>query len=360
MSELISVIVPIHNVAPYLHKCVDSVLKQSYTDLDILLIDDGSEDESGKICDEYASGDRRIRVLHKRRGGLSDARNAGLRAACGKYIYFLDGDDYIGEGLLRKAHEELTRENADVCCWGYTRISENGNILSKQSYETGEFAIETSRKKFDFLTERYLTERCGSSAWSRLYKAAVIKENNLLFEDDLTVQGEDTLFNMRYLLYIKKVCVIDETAYYYRMRNNSLSKGLKQTELRRYHRSMLYLWSYFDEAGMREFQEAFYIIYGIFMLDGWRYLLMRRGICEMQKQMGTLKEREFADTQLEKILYNRKKIIKYCGIVRGRICLHMAKMICRKKSWYDSLVYWIEELFLRMSAVLHKWGKRLC
>ena len=137
IDKLISIIIPIHNVAPYLHRCVDSALNQSYKNLEIMLIDDGSSDESGKICDEYAFYDDRIRVCHKEQGGLSDARNAGIMRATGDYIYFLDGDDYIGERLLENAYNAISKEDADVCCWGYTRISEKGDILSSQSYEKG-------------------------------------------------------------------------------------------------------------------------------------------------------------------------------------------------------------------------------
>ena len=109
MQALISVIVPVYNVAPYLRQCVDSILSQSYTHLEVLLIDDGSTDESGAICDEYAQQDSRVKVIHKPNGGLSSARNVGLSLASGEWISFVDSDDWLDTNIYQKCIDELER-----------------------------------------------------------------------------------------------------------------------------------------------------------------------------------------------------------------------------------------------------------
>ena len=122
---MISVIIPVYNVEDYLAECIDSVLGQSYTDYEIILVDDGATDSSGRMCDEYARKDSRIRVIHQENGGLSAARNTGLRAAWGKYIYFLDSDDYIAPSALEHLAALAEKEQADVVFFdGYTFFDE--------------------------------------------------------------------------------------------------------------------------------------------------------------------------------------------------------------------------------------------
>lgn len=109
----ISIIVPVYKVEPYLRKCVDSILAQTFTDFEVILVDDGSPDNSGKICDEYASKDSRVRVIHKKNGGLSSARNAGIDVARGKYLGFVDSDDYIEKDMYELLYDNIVKEQAD-------------------------------------------------------------------------------------------------------------------------------------------------------------------------------------------------------------------------------------------------------
>ena len=124
----ISVIVPVYNVEKYLSRCVDSILNQTFTDFECILVDDGSPDNCGKICDEYAKKDKRVKVIHKQNGGLSDARNTGLDIAGGEYIYFLDSDDYVEYNLLEKLNDTICVCNAEMIVFGYK--VENGGFHS--------------------------------------------------------------------------------------------------------------------------------------------------------------------------------------------------------------------------------------
>ncbi len=114
----ISIIVPVYKVEPYLRKCVDSILAQTFTDFEVILVDDGSPDNSGKICDEYASKDSRVRVIHKENGGLSSARNAGIDVARGKYLGFVDSDDYIEKDMYELLYDNIVKEQADLSICG--------------------------------------------------------------------------------------------------------------------------------------------------------------------------------------------------------------------------------------------------
>lgn len=114
----ISIIVPIYNVAQYLHKCVDSILAQTFTNFEVILVDDGATDNSGAICDAYAEQDSRVKVIHKVNGGLSDARNAGIEVAQAPYLGFIDSDDYISREMFQLLHDDIVREQADLAICG--------------------------------------------------------------------------------------------------------------------------------------------------------------------------------------------------------------------------------------------------
>ena len=125
MSELISVVVPIYNVEKYLTRCLEALLKQTYTNLEIILVDDGSPDESGKICDSYAKKDSRIKVIHKKNGGLSDCRNKGISVATGEWITFVDGDDYVDLNMIDILYKNIGNTTPDVYIYPcYVEIGE--------------------------------------------------------------------------------------------------------------------------------------------------------------------------------------------------------------------------------------------
>ncbi len=128
MEDKISVIVPIYNVAPFLGECIESILNQDYKNIEVLLIDDGSTDESGMISDEYALVDKRIKVFHKENGGISDTRNFGIKKAIGKYISFVDPDDYISRDFLSTLYNNLTNNNVKISAVGYCHVFPNGEI----------------------------------------------------------------------------------------------------------------------------------------------------------------------------------------------------------------------------------------
>lgn len=131
MNDLISIIVPIYSVEKYLHKCVDSIINQTYQNLEIILVDDGSPDKCGEICDEYEKKDSRIKVIHKENGGLSDARNAGIDAAKGEYLAFIDSDDYIALNMIETLHNSISKDKSDLALCDFMYVYEDYNEIEK-------------------------------------------------------------------------------------------------------------------------------------------------------------------------------------------------------------------------------------
>lgn len=142
-EALISVIVPIYRVEEYLPRCIDSLLAQTYQNIQIILVDDGSPDACGRICDEYASTDKRIQVIHKENGGLSDARNAGLSASKGDYIAFVDSDDWVASEYLERMQQSLCKHDADICECSVQHTS--GDVLPVKSKKRPSGSLEQKR-----------------------------------------------------------------------------------------------------------------------------------------------------------------------------------------------------------------------
>lgn len=205
---MISIIVPVYNAEQYLHRCIDSILAQSYTDFELLLIDDGSKDASGDICDEYASKDTRVRFFHKGNGGVSSARNLGLDNAQGEYITFCDADDYVSEDWLA-AYSEAIANNVDLAIQGYYAIDGN-NTVEKQLQPHSGNTIEAKRK----LIESQFAQDTYYYLWVKLFRRDLLEAHHIRF-DKQSVLGEDTQFISKYLEYAVSFMCIDSMGYYY-------------------------------------------------------------------------------------------------------------------------------------------------
>lgn len=196
VNPLVSIVVPVFNTAPYLPACISSILAQSFTDLELLLVDDGSTDGSGIICDEYAKKDSRIRVFHKENGGVSSARNLGLDHASGEWIYFVDSDDQVLPGGLQTMVDCIS-DDVDIVLAGYQKYDEDGNVV----YEIDDrvICLMDKRESLSTLYSRhgkyynYLTYGC-----IRLLRNKIIQKYNLRFDTEIT-NKEDTLFLVQYI-----------------------------------------------------------------------------------------------------------------------------------------------------------------
>lgn len=218
---MVSVIIPIYNVEQYLAECVDSVLAQTYTDIEVILVDDGSTDNSGAICDDYAARDRRVIVIHKKNGGLSDARNAGLNIAKGEYILFVDADDYIDSSLVEITTEEMNKGN-DMVAFRFYHVQQEGNLTKGESFIAGEWSLDSSEKRTRFYANILLKYRIGWEACFRMFRRELIKKMNLRFEDNRRIFAEDLYFSICYCLEARRIACLDRNMYYYRVRYDSI------------------------------------------------------------------------------------------------------------------------------------------
>ncbi|MBE6887139.1 MAG: glycosyltransferase family 2 protein [Ruminococcaceae bacterium] len=210
----VSVIIPVYNVENYLRQCVESVVNQTYKDIEIILVDDGSKDSSGNLCDELAGTDSRIKVIHKPNGGLADARNCGTNAATGEWILYLDSDDWYEkdnhiEILVNQAHSLAS----DVVCYNYRRYFDASGTYSEPLCTTD----ETNPSIQHLVDNKIYT----SSAWSKLIKRSLITENDLYFEKGLL--SEDIEFSARLLLLAEKITFNQDACLVYRARSNSIT-----------------------------------------------------------------------------------------------------------------------------------------
>lgn len=211
----ISVVVPIYNVEQYIDKCISSILNQSFTDLEIILVDDGSKDKSGEICDRYKSKDNRIKVIHKENGGLSSARNAGIEIATSEYIAFVDGDDFIHKDMYSILFEEILKNKSDIVICNFERI------YDKQVEQMKAFEDVKSKKFNNIQALEMLYGDEGAQftvAWNKLYKRELF--DNIRYDYGKIHEDE---FIIHKLLYVcKNICYINLPLYYYVQRENSI------------------------------------------------------------------------------------------------------------------------------------------
>lgn len=219
MPDLISVIIPVYKVEDFLNRCVDSILDQTYENLEIILVDDGSPDRCGVICDEYAKKDDRIKVIHKENGGLSDARNVGIEAATGDYITFLDSDDWVHMNYLKVLHSLLKSKNADISVCNFVKIySENippntGNAII---YEYSNIDA-LNQLSGEFYVQMVV-------AWGKLYKTDLF--NDIRFPVGKIHEDEFTTYKLLYKAY-KVVFTTEPLLYYWQRQDSIMGSGFK-------------------------------------------------------------------------------------------------------------------------------------
>ena len=301
----LSVIIPVYKVEKYIHKCIDSVLAQSFTDYELILVDDGSPDNCPQICDEYAKKDERIKVIHKQNGGLSDARNTGLDEVKGEYIYFLDGDDYIDSELFRKVIEKADSEHYDMVSFSYRKVGDENKIFK---FKKAEFCLDSKEKRADFIIGNYLQYKSGFEAWNRIYRAEIIIKNRLRFYPNKEIYAEDVLFNLCYFVHAEKIAVMDDILHYYVIRDSSITGANKDTKINEYLKLCMeyekYIKKYDKEYLCKEFPAIFYMLMNnrLYILSNTTRLL----------ELSKCKNKKYFKKKALKVILNATAISKYC------------------------------------------------
>lgn len=217
---VLSIIVPVYNVEKYLDRCITSLLNQDINQYEIILIDDGSTDSSGKICDKWAKFNSFIRVIHTKNTGVANARNIGIEASQGEYLAYVDSDDYVKDGAFKKILTVLDETNADVCYFGYsdvfydkkevqlTPIPQKLEYSGKSTYDFAKDIIGNKPESTSFMFS-------GVSSWSGVTKKELIDKYKISFPSNMKAMNEDMFYNLSVSLHSEKIVIIPERLYYY-------------------------------------------------------------------------------------------------------------------------------------------------
>lgn len=237
MTEKISVVIPVYNVEKYLRRCVDSVINQTHSSLEIILVDDGSPDQCPAICDQYADQDKRIKVIHKTNSGLASARNAGIKIATGKYLFFVDSDDWLDPDGLEKLYRLAEEYNVDFVRYRSVREnwpglpSSHPTLVGKEREMRGGYYSKDDIKK-EILPRLFATSSLTLGpivgAWGSLYRMNLLKENNIQFHEEIKY-SEDVLFSAEVVTNANSFYYLDDAGiYHYFYNDSSISKSLKK------------------------------------------------------------------------------------------------------------------------------------
>lgn len=224
-KPLISVIVPIYGIERYVGLCIESIINQSYSNLEIILVDDGGNDRCPEICDLYKSKDSRIKVIHKKNGGLVSARKEGVRQSNGEYISYVDGDDWIEKGFIENLYNETVKTDSDIVCAGYTRDLFSQSMSFYDALPAGVYEGD----KIEFLWKNMISYgsfyRPGITTyvWNKLFKRNIIIPAQMSVDDRITI-GEDGAVTYPALLNSSRIVLLENKEYHYRQREDSMLK----------------------------------------------------------------------------------------------------------------------------------------
>lgn len=223
----VSIVVPMYNVEEYLDRCIESLLNQTYKDIEIICVDDGSPDKSGEIAEGYAEKDSRLKVVHKENAGLGYARNTGIENSTGKYVVFIDSDDYISGNLVEELVNAAEKQGADTVIAGHSRvkgdsITEIPNPIAGKTFKGKDILSEVLYKMVGPLGDG--SDSINMAAWRVLYSLDIIREYNLRYPSEREFISEDIIFDLKYYRYSKVVSGIKNCGYMYCMNPGSLTE----------------------------------------------------------------------------------------------------------------------------------------
>lgn len=240
-EDLISVIIPIYGIERYVGFCIESVINQTYKNLEIILVDDGSPDMCPEICDLYAKKDGRIKVIHKENGGLVSARKAGVSEATGDYVGYVDGDDWIEPTFYEWLHREVSESNADLAIAGHSRDLFDKTTYLFSNIKLGIYEGKSLQSLYQNMMSygNFYKNGISTYVWDKLFKREMLKKYQLLVDDDITI-GEDAAVVYPLMTECKKIVISDNTDYHYRQREDSMLKKSKPFCEEKYGLRILY------------------------------------------------------------------------------------------------------------------------
>ncbi len=226
-NPLVSVIVPVYNVEKYLPRCITSILLQTYSNIELLLVNDGSTDRSGRICDDYEKADNRIKVIHKSNSGVSESRNAGIAVASGEFIVFVDSDDWLEKTAIEHMVVISAREQTEIVMMWFDH---RNNKIIKPAFNITSNYMDVNTTKAECWKE-FFQLYISHVVWGKLYSAEIIKKHNIRFDNNIAY-GEDTIFLFEYLCCCEKLYISEKVVYHYNKLNDNAAT-------RKYHENLI-------------------------------------------------------------------------------------------------------------------------
>lgn len=324
-NPLVSIIIPIYNSEAFLDKCIQSAVNQSYKNIEIILVDDGSIDSSGEICDNYSSIDNRIKTIHKNNGGLVSSRKTGLIASTGEYVLYIDGDDWIELNLIEHYVEQIIKYNADVVVSSHIVNLEGREDILMNSLPSGVYDKEALKSIIYpkmLYTGKFAQFGVFSYSWGKLYRKEILLENQLKVDENITI-GEDALCLYPTLLDTNILVISEQPGYHYRQRADSQMKTLRKIEMSKMQKVYDDLKNIFSDKGVLDI-----------MLPQLQYYLLSLLIINTEGPNIDNITKLYPFNKIE----SKKGLVIYGGGTFGQ---HMYKKIINDKLY--NILAWIDE-----------------
>lgn len=344
MSNLVSVIIPVYNTEKYLRSCVESVLNQTHQELEIILVNDGSSDNSPSICDDFVKKDNRIKVIHKENEGLGYTRNCGLKYATGTYVSFFDSDDLLEKNTYEYCIREMRKYQADACYFGRKTFTESGeytvntNIPTKLVYKGCEVSEEFSKHYIGWFQNEQTMPYIKESSCCALYRRDIIERNNLQFPSERECLSEDAFFNMDICRKASCVIIIPEDFYHYRYNPNSLTTKYDAERFKRivgyYHKLLEYIEKFPEVADGRE------------RVD-YKFFALIRGIIKREIEQSSLLECRNIIRKIKEIAVFQDVALAICGVNEDKVDRNTKIFL----SWLKNRRYIIIYLFYKFRKI---------
>lgn len=328
MIKKVSVIITIYNNEKQIRTCLESIITQTYNNLEIILVDDGSTDKCSEICDDYARKDSRIKVLHKSKEGPSEAKNQALKIISGDYVYFLDGCDYVVNTLIEVALVNAVTSSADLVIFNYNKVDEYDNLLSPVRFSTATYELE-EHNRLEYIIDNLAHYRSAWEVGNRLFKTEIIQKNKLIFWNNELIYTEDIGFSLNYALYVRKVSYIADVLYYYRVKRDSV-RAQSQKEPR--------------ISEVIELCKMFEIKIGSMNIESKimkKYLLLLFGLINEQvaklnsynykSSLSSFEDKKFFNSLLRRVSIKPFLLIKYYGFIKGIALLLQCIFVSSKR-----------------------------
>ena len=228
---MVSIIIPVFNAEEFLEECLDSVLGQDFSNIEMVIVDDGSTDKSAQICDEYAKVHDRVRVIHKKNEGVSIARNMGVKIAKGNLLAFVDSDDRVNCDYISKMVKAIINDDSEYVISGRTSFANNktiGVLIVAEAIPS----VETKGNKRDLLIKHFMANNKLSGVFCKLFVTEIVKANNIEFKTEIK-KNEDVIFNLQYLSKVSKISILETSNYFYRQHEESITAGFEENSIER-------------------------------------------------------------------------------------------------------------------------------